>query len=436
MTMKLIPRKITDSIVEYLDTQEIILLIGARQVGKTSLLKIIQNHLFAKGVTAQSVYFLNLEDPLVLGYLERGVNDFLGYLRSIGTDLSRRNYILIDEIQYLSDPTGFLKLIYDEYPQLKLIVSGSSTLEIRQKFRDSLAGRKVIFELYPLDFEEFLVFKGEEQLAELYRECCLRRLLKKEDSPVVTLPARYRSQEFSQYYQEFVLNGGYPRVTLESDPKRKLVYLTDIYNSYIRKDIKDLMRIDNSLAFNNLIQLLAVQSGQMVNLVEIGTALKTARRTLERYLFLLENTFVIHLLPPFFSNRRKEVTKMRKVFFLDTGMRNLLLKSFEFFAGRQDVGALIENAVFSNLYKNRELLEDIHFWRTQSQNEVDFVLRTSTTVPIEVKFQAMDKAKVPPGIRFFLRRYPAKVAFVLTRDFWDRTQLGETTIYFIPVWMA
>lgn len=434
--MKLIPRKITDSLVEYLDTQEIILLVGARQVGKTSLLKIIQEHLLAKGVAKQSVYFLNLEDPLVLGYLERGVHDFLGYLRSIGADLSHKNYILIDEIQYLSNPTGFLKLIYDEYPQLKLIVSGSSTLEIRQKFRDSLAGRKVIFELYPLDFEEFLIFKGEEQLAEFYRECCLRKLLKQEDIDVAALPARFRSHDFSLYYQEFVLNGGYPRVTLESNPERKLVYLSDIYNSYIRKDIKDLMRIDNPLAFNNLIQLLAVQSGQMVNLAEIGTALKTSRRTLERYLFLLENTFIIHLLPPFFTNRRKEVTKMRKVFFLDTGMRNLLLKSFEFLAGRQDVGALIENTVFSNLYKNREILEDVHFWRTQSQNEVDFVLRTSTIAPIEVKFRAMDRPKLPAGIRFFLLRYPSRVAFVLTRDFWDRTQLGETTIYFVPVWTA
>ena len=434
--MELIPRKRTSAIVAYLDTPEIILLVGARQVGKTSLLKIIRDHLLAEGIAGQRVYFLNLEDPLALGYLEGGVRDFLGYLQAIGADLSQKNCVLIDEIQYLSDPTGFLKLIYDEYPQLKLIVSGSSTLEIRQKFRDSLAGRKVIFELYPLDFEEFLIFKGEDQLAELYRECGLRRLATRKDSDVAALPARFRDRDFYPYYQEFVLSGGYPRLALESNPERKLVYLTDIYNSYIRKDIKDLMRIDHPLAFNNLIRLLAIQSGQMVNLAEIGIALKIARPTLERYLFLLENTFVVHLLPPFFSNRRKEVTKMRKAFFLDTGMRNLLLKRFDFLEGRQDAGALIENAVFSNLYKNREILEELHFWRTQSQNEVDFVMWTSKTIPVEVKFRAMDRPKLPPGIRSFLQRYPSEVAFVLTKDFWGRIQVGETPVFFIPVWMA
>lgn len=221
----------------------------------------------------------------------------------------------------------------------------------------------------------------------------------------------------------------------ETDVERKIRYLQEIHQAYLRKDIKDFAQIEQPVAFNRLVQLMALQVGGLVNLTALTRELRITRPTLERYLFLLENTFILKLLPPFFTNKRKEITRMRKVFFLDSGLRNMVLRQFESIGHRPDMGALVENAVFSELTKSAPIMEGLRFWRSQSKNEVDFVLEEAVPTPIEVKYRSFHDPIVPPGIRSFLQSYPSERAYVLTRDYFGSALLGRTPILFIPTWM-
>lgn len=409
----------------------IIVLTGSRQTGKTSILYLLMDHLKNNGVSEDYVRYFDLEDLSLLDIFNSGPKEFIAYLTANGVNVSKKNFIFVDEIQYVSNPANFLKIISDHYKNLKLIVTGSSTLEIRQKFKDSLAGRKIVFEIYPLDFYEFLIFKGESKLKDVLIKSDIRHA--DMSKGIGELPARFFTGELQRLFGEYIVYGGYPMVAMESDYGKKAAFLMDIYNSYIKKDIKDLMRIDNITAFNNLIKLLALQAGSLVNLTELCSALKIARETLERYLFLLENTFVIRTVTPFSRNPRKEISKMAKIYFIDTGLRNIAIKNLNPISERGDAGALVENGVFSNLLKNLVPLQEIHFWRTLSKNEIDFLLVNGNVVrPVEVKFTSFKSPRIPPGVKNFQKDYPSESGIVLTKDFYgekDRT-------FFLPVWLG
>jgi len=431
---QLLPRKLLRQIKSYFDDEHIILIVGSRQTGKTSLLHLLMQELVQRKISSDQIFYVNLEDFTVLEVCNRSAHEFVNYLRGLGANLERRNFVFVDEIQYLQNPTHFLKFIFDEYPTLKLFVTGSSTLEIRRKFKDSLAGRKVVFELAPLDFSEFLRFNGEEKLAELQDQFSLRQIVAR--GSMDDFPLRPFQSKLSSYFSQFVIFGGYPRIVLEPAIEKKIAFLDELVQAYVRKDIKDLMRIDNVQSFNHLLKMLALQIGNLVNYAELANRLQMARETVERYLFLLENTFIIKRVYPFFSNRRKEVVKMPKVYFLDTGLRNALLKNFQDLSSRSEAGALVENAVFSNLHKTSPLLEEIHFWRTQSKNEVDFVLYQNEPLPIEVKFSPFQAPSLPAGLRSFLKDYPCKHAVVLTQNAADATKINEVNTFFLPAWTA
>ena len=425
-------RDIFPELLRYLDQPEILLLVGARQVGKTTLMKMVLAHLRQRGEPEHALHYLDLEDMTLLHLLEGGHRELIGWLGAHGADLSRKVYLFIDEIQYLSNPANLLKLLADSQPNLKLIVSGSSTLEIRRKFSDSLAGRKLVFEIYPLSFAEFLEFRGADSLARVVRDCGIRSLM--EDGDPAALPARFLAEDAFRHYREFLVWGGYPRVTLEQDEQRKAAYLAELYHAYVRKDIKDLARIDNVTGFNNLIATLAHQAGGLANISELSVATRLARETVEHYLFLLENTFIIKGALPFSRNPRKEISKMRKYYFLDNGLRNIAVRTLAAIDNRTDAGALAENAVFAELTKKSPLLEEIGFWRTQSKTEVDFVLQGEGRLrPLEVKFRPFSVPKIPGGIRSFMQDYPvADRPLVLTRDYFG----SQNGVAFLPCWLA
>jgi predicted AAA+ superfamily ATPase len=288
-----------------------------------------------------------------------------------------------------------------------------------------------VFEVLPLDFQEFLVFNGENKLAETVEKSDIRRLPR--DTEKKDIPARFFIEELGRHFNEYLLFGGYPRVAIEPDREKKIAYLTDIYHSYVKKDIKDIMRVDNVTAFNNLLKALALQIGSLVNMVELCNTVKIARETLERYLFLLENTFIIKMVSPFSRNRRKEISKMSKVYFVDTGLRNVLIRNFNDPDERVDAGALVENSVFGNLLKNLSPLEEIRFWRTLAKNEVDFVIEAGNNIgPIEVKYSPFKSPRTPLGIRNFIKEYGSERGIVLTRDYFGKTEEAV----FLPAWLC
>ncbi|OIN98759.1 hypothetical protein COY52_05015 [Candidatus Desantisbacteria bacterium CG_4_10_14_0_8_um_filter_48_22] len=434
LNKSLFPRKALENIVKFLDTEEVIVLIGARQVGKTCIMRLLQNELRKRGIDEKIIHYFDLEDTSLLKILNAGPEEFLRYLSSLGADISGNLVVFIDEIQYLDNPSNFIKLLSDHHKNIKLVVSGSSTFDIRKKFKDSLAGRKIVFEIFPLDFQEFLLFRGEKILYDLLLRNSFEKIYREKIKPDFE-ELKFHSEKFKRLIDEFIVYGGYPRIALENNNGKKITYLAEIYNTYVKKDIKDLMRIDNPAAFNNLIKILGLQAGDLMNYDNTSIDLRMARPTLERYLFILKNTFIIEILAPYFTNKRKEIVKMPKIYFFDNGLRNAAINNFLPADSRTDTGVLVENFVFSQLIKNLRDLEELHFWRTQSKNEIDFIISGQNPVPVEVKYKSFKFPAVPRGMKYFLKNYLPPRGFVLTKDFFGMKEEEGRPIYFLPVWM-
>jgi len=430
---ELIDREVIPRIMDKMDSPDILLLIGARQVGKTSAMHLIINRLREK-VDAESIHFFDLEDFRILDLVNRGPASFVRFLHSEYQISNKRQYLFLDEIQYADNPSNFLKLIHDHYPQFKVIASGSSTLSIRQKFKDSLAGRKRVFQIPTLSFREFLIFKNQRRLAQMLPKSVFANI--KTIQALNPDQIRFHTNELNLMYEEFALYGGYPAVVLNHDKNDKAELLLEIVNSYIRKDIKDLSRIDNITGFNRLIQLSAAQCGKLINIAELSSSLGISKQTVEKYLFLLENTFIITLLLPYFTNKRKEITKMPKIYMQDTGLRNSILSDFTPLNFRADRGEIVENVVFSQLLKNKSSLTNVFFWRSFSKAEVDFVVKSDLLIPVEVKYRSFKSPSISRSMRNFLQNYKPPYAFVVTKDFIGSRKYDGILVYFIPCWLV
>lgn len=246
---------------------------------------LIDSLLQVEKVKSNRVFYFDLEDMNLLEVVNRGVEEFIAFLTANGADLKERCFIFLDEIQYMENPSNFLKIIADHHKGISVVVSGSSSFSTKTKFKDSLAGRKRIFEIYPLDFGEFLEFKDRKNLAGFWDTGNWEK-------------ARFFEGDFLRYFEEYVTFGGLPRVSLLPTREENVEYLKDVVNSYIKKDIKDLFRIDNPYAFNKAIKLLALHACNSLNITNLTTMCGISRRTLERYLFILESTFFYKINQP------------------------------------------------------------------------------------------------------------------------------------------
>ncbi|MEW5694023.1 MAG: ATP-binding protein [Candidatus Hydrogenedentota bacterium] len=348
--MKII-RDITLKLKKYLDKDEILLIIGARQVGKTTVLYQLKEILENK---KKVCYFLNLEDRDYLSLINDSPKNIF---KIFPIDFKNRNYIFIDEIQYLNDPSNFLKYIYDEYKdRIRIIASGSSAFYLDTRFTDSLAGRKRIFNLYTLSFQEFLRFKNEEVLS--------RKLFEN--------PALVEREKIIIYYQEYLRFGGYPRVVLADGDEEKIEVLRDIAYSYIKKDIYD-SNIRQDEIFYKLFKILSNQIGGLVNNSELASTLSVSRTAIDNYLYVMRKSFHICNVLPFYRNIRKELTRMPKIYFMDLGLRNFFKGNFDLYHNRDDKGMILENALFRQLIEKYEP-DQIKFWRTIQKKEIDFII--------------------------------------------------------------
>lgn len=346
-------RKYYTSIYSHIHDEKIILMTGARQVGKTTLMKQIWASLEKEGYP---VYQFSLEDPEILALL----NGHPRELFSLVGEHTKKVYVCLDEIQYLRDPSWFLKYHADlSQDRVKIIATGSSAFYIDTRFHDSLAGRKWLYEILPLDFIEWLEITG---LSEYIQDL----------AQVSTNPTYYRSGEVIRLYEQYLLYGGYPWVAMLRDKDSKQELLRLLVTDYAKKDAIE-WGLEKPEKYFLLMKLLAHSIGNLMNKNEISTTLGIDIRTLDRYLFILSRSYHIDFLRPFHRNIRSELTKMPKIYFYDTGIRNILVNSFESMMLRPDNGALLENLVLSSLH-HAYRHEDIHFWRTTWGDEVDIVL--------------------------------------------------------------
>ena len=433
-TRALFPRSVLPAILPWLDDPQALVLIGSRQVGKTCLLYLLIQHLLAQEVPPTNLFYFDLEHLDHLNLLNDGPEALIQSLRLEGADFEERIYLFIDEIQYLNQPTQLLKLLVDHHPNVKIICTGSSTLDIRRKFKDALVGRKILFEVFSLSFEEFLQFKNQTTLHQVLESYKLSILLQEDQLPP-SLPDLY-IHPLQKLLDEYCRYGGYPAIALEANLEKKLILLNEIFSAYVHKDIASLFAIENTHAFNQLVQLLALEIGQLLNGNTLTTDLAISRPTLEKYLTILENTFIIKRVRPFFRRKKREVIKMPKLFFFDLGLRNLVVKQFGELGMRPDRGALIENFAFIHLYRGLRALDDLHFWRTKNGAEVNFIVQTGETLlPVEVKYQALKRMSVPTGMQSFLSIYPSAQAAVITRDAYGQKHHHNTKVIFLPAWL-
>lgn len=412
----LYPRLLEKQILKYLPEKEALIILGARQVGKTSLMFRIKSKI------EQNVpcFYLDLEKPQDLEKVELGCEEFLQFLEIRGASREKRNVVFIDEIHYLSDPAKFIKLMVDHYStRVKLIVSGSSSLEIKKKFKQSMVGRKFIFHLYPLNFFEFLIFKEREDLAKLLPEKNFLYLPGEDKT-------RFFIEEYKRYFLEFLIFGGYPRVAISADLELKKKILEEITTAYILKDVRSFFQIEDTAKFNRLVKLLAINSANLLNVNSLSSAVGIPRYLTSRYITVLEDTYLIELLAPYFTNKKKEVVKAHKVYFIDNGLRNYLTGNLYFTEEREDIGSLLEAVVFSGLKKKGRGLE-FYFWRTQNKSEVDFVLKDAQKLyPLEVT----RSGKPARSLYTFMDYYEIERGYVA----YQGKFLEKERICLIPLW--
>ncbi len=345
----------------HLQKREITIITGARQVGKTTILKQMKEYLTAKKLPA---FYVNLEDPDFLRILDEHPRNIF---KLFSIPENQKLFFLIDEIQYLNNPTNFMKYLYDDFSdRIKLIVTGSSAFYMDKKFRDSLAGRKKLFILHTLSIDEFLRFHNKDKLSKLYSEIPFYNLT------IENLPLT-EQQGISSYIEKYIIYGGYPRVVLANNDKEKKEILNDLLYSYIKKDIIE-SGIKNQQKALEMLKILSDQIGGLLNNNSLAKLLRISPTAVDNYLLTLRKSFHITTVSPYYTNIRKEIKKMPKVYFLDLGLRNTLLHNFNAPYERQDIGKLYENFIFRQ-FLDRLNIEDIHFWRTQHQNEVDFILK-------------------------------------------------------------
>jgi len=427
--MKYFSRKLQKKIDLWLDKPDTLVVLGARQAGKTTLLELLKEDMKKKWGDSRNILTFNLEDADQLSALNRDPKYFREYCVFSGADPGSKSVVMIDEVQYLNDPSHFLKYLADFEPSLKLIVTGSTSIAIK-RFKDGMTGRKKEFTLFPLDFQEFLWFKGNQSLSSILGEFHFRRLglEKAEIDPERIKPIE---REMEVFFEEYILYGGYPKVVLASSREEKLEELRELFKAYELKDVNVLFDVANISAFWNLFKTLAGSVGGLLNVNELSATLGIGRDTVRRYISVLENSFISHILPPFHTNIRKELTKMPKLFFLDTGLRNFALRNFTDLTFRPDKGALLENAIFCELCKNLGVIDQLYFWRTISKTEVDFVLTGEQNLAFKVKFTPNARLRQPLGLKAFGDSYPDFKQVVVTRDLFA----SNNEVLFLPAWM-
>jgi predicted AAA+ superfamily ATPase len=403
-----IPREIFPALSEHLNEPEITLITGSRQVGKTVLLEELRRFLLEKsGVPERHIISYNLD----LVQDQDALHDQTAFI-SFLEDHSQveRLYVFVDEAQKVPEAARYFKGVYDRGLNVKLILTGSASLEAKAHFKETLAGRKRVFAISPFTFTE-CVRARDETLFNLWQS--RRAALNQIDKNALL-----------NFFLEYLRFGGYPRAVLAETEEKKTAVLREIYSSYVEKDAVGFWGIENPLAFRRLLKLLAAQVGQLVNVNELATNLHVDRHTVERYMLLLEETYVLRQITPYFRNPRQEIIKAGKAYFLDTGLRNIALGDVSAVPARTDRGELFESGVFTLLAQSaRESGAEIHFWRTKQKAEVDFVLeRGSELSAFEVKYSAK-RGTIPRGLRSFIKTFSPKTASLVTLSQHDDERL-------------
>ncbi len=414
-------RQVITQIEKWIDDPEIIVLIGPRQSGKTTILYKLIEQLLSQKVSPDAIFFFNCDNVAVQSIFEN-IPTFIQLIKQMTP--ATRPIIIIDEVQRLANPGLFLKELFDLKLNYKIIASGSSSLEIRSKIKEALTGRKILFHVLPFDFTEYL-FKDDQFSA-------LRAISSDEITRHFTEFDQIWGEKLQQEWERYLIYGGYPRIHLTDELEKKKLLLNEIFHSYVEKDISEFLKIENVTGFNKLVQVIALTSGQVINKSDLALNAGINYQTLERFLEILQETYVIQSVIPFFTNKLKEIVKNPKLYFIDTGIRNFAIANFNPLQLRQDQGFLQENYVLRELVSLFNSTLQIKFWRTKVGAEVDFIIeRGEKIIPIECK-SLLKQPAMSRGFQNFIGLYNIPKGVVLNSNLYDKVIFDRSEIYFIP----
>ena len=355
------PRLILDEIKRYLDTPEAIVLTGMRRTGKATLLQSI----FEK-IDSLNKLYLDLENPINRSYFEaENYERIKATFEVLNVDFTHRSYIFLDEIQFVKNLPSVVKYFADHY-RVKFFLTGSASFYMKNLFTESLAGRKFIFELFPLNFKEFLAFKEvslklPERAGDVTREIF---------------------DTLAPLYEEYVLFGGFPGVVLKNNADEKRKALEDIFTSFFQLEILQLGDFRKNDVIRNLMMLLMQRTGSQLDIQKLSSELGLSRQTLNDYIAFLESTYFIKTIRPFGRGRNGELRKIPKVYICDTGLANHL--------ARLDAGVLFENSVSQNL----RLRGELNYYQKKSGVEIDFILNKEKAYEVKTNPRPADLKKL------------------------------------------
>ncbi len=354
----MIKRDLEETIISELQPGKVIVIYGARRVGKTVLIEQLMQRFQGKKI------LLNGEDITTINMLSRrSIANYQQLFANI-------DLLIIDEAQNINDIGKILKLIVDNLKNLSILVSGSSSFDLKNQAGEPLVGRSYSFILYPFSHNEVLQIENQIELI--------------------------------QHVEQYLVYGNYPELFTIEDFIKKQNYLIEIVELYLLKDILMIDGIKNASKMHNLLKLIALQVGSEVSYDELSKQLGLSRNTVEKYLDLLSKTFVIFKLPAYSTNPRKEVSKIAKWYFYDNGIRNALINNFKPIVIRNDIGMLWENYIISERIKknnNLHLHKNYYFWRNYNKQEIDLIEEYNGEIhAFECKWQ--EKAvKIPSSFK-------------------------------------
>lgn len=332
-------RKLFSKILTRVSSPEAIVVTGIRRVGKTTLLRQV-----FETIASKNKLFLDLENPIHQKYFEEENFDAIKYnFETLGINAAQKAYIFLDEIQLVKVLPSIVKYLADHYP-FKFFLTGSSSFYMKNLFSESLSGRKILYELYPLDFSEFLELKGKKLRIQ---QGTVNEAVYKTVVPL---------------YREYIEFGGFPGVVVKPTVSEKNEALDDIFTAYYQKEVLTLGGFRNNQVIRDLILLLASRVGSRIDVQKISAELGVSRVTIQEYLAFLEATYFIYLIPPFTANRDVEIRSSKKVYFVDSGLVKKLSNA--------DFGSLFENMIFHQLKSKGE----IRYYQKKSGVEIDFIV--------------------------------------------------------------
>ncbi len=381
-----IDRNIFAALVKELKRKEISILLGPRQVGKTFLLNELKNEVKDKGLRFR---YYNLEIPSDLIKFNKTDQEIFEELTG-DVDI-----VFIDEFHYIKNASKLFKAVFDSNKNVKIFSSGSSSIEIHRHLKESLAGRRLVSLIYPLNYDEFLQIKSKKS------------------------------------YENYLIYGGMPGLIHYNDNNDKIRLLNEILETYIQKDIKSLLKEENIRAFNTLLYLLAENQGSVTAVSNLSGEVGLTAKTINKYLSILEQTYIIFSISSYAKNIGNELKKSKKYYFYDTGIRNVILKYFGKLNDRDDIGVLNETFIFLQMRYRLKPNFEIKFWRNKEGKEIDFiVLKNRKPFLIEVKTN-LNSPEIPQAMRIFIKNYPETLGGIIFSNNLEgeRTVLGKK-VYF------